>query len=1195
MNSSDIARRQAARATSRRLTIRGLRRAAFVRPLAVTLAFLLTPLGAPQWFERLAPALASILAPATASAQVIGCRPGGNTVIQNYCVDGVVYYDDLRQLEGDAVRALLGFHKLPVDDASVVYALGRADLRNEIRAFMVEILEGIIRKQPAARTTHEQNLYNWLQALVRQNEVALYTNAVNEYQRWRTNPCGFILDPAIASANGLSYDGAPFCASPLNSLFGGPPVPAESYFTAFGMRKSYGAASETIPNFASLVAESSVNVGLVAGSIAAAYTLIAAAAVPAVAASITSAAAAASSLSVTLGGEAIPMVFVVSAGATEAVGVVSLIAGPVAIILIAITIGVTAGLQVFNNETTLNNLNNLSTKLTAAQTAPPDLLAMVNDTTGLGFHKLISTVTSQTVPDAPSSAPLPAHRPGTDWNFAIDNTTADTLTYRDWEGRTWSAQTWGGWFVKHCTSGADCPQSDSISGTLRYIDWEGVRWSAMRLGDTFVSTRAQVRPTDVNCPSDTFTGTDVSNCRSYASKGIPLTDGNGSHVRAALSPFNAPLFTGSASLPFTPTVASTQAVVATGNPAPVICVSSTNLPAEIVLNGGSCGVGTFNLAFDGAAGVARGRFALTLTADNGIGAPVSKTFTVDVDEHVSITSPDTLTGTAGQPINFLITTTGNPKPTLTLDPLVGLGDLVFRDNGDGTATISGTTRTGFGFLGCSEPCGIRATNGVESVLQPFFIKIAEPPRAYLAPPVEAQFTAGLENRFQVRTTNNVTPIDYWQFSSPDAAPWLRLEPSSFEAGTATLVGTPPAGTSGRFTFGLTPVAAGTLPVSQTFTLEVRSGPVFSSPNTTTFTVGTANDFAITANVGTIGLVGTLPRGLAFSGGAAARISGTPAAGFGGLYPVTLTNNAGALGNATQDLLVRVLEGAAIKSDRSATFVAGTPGSFAVTTTGYPSVSMAPVTTPAPPTSPEDGLGMYFTVSGLPASLQATNLGDGGFATGTLTIAGTPSAGDAGVHQVVITAYNGVGAIARQTLALNVIAFTAPAPASGTRCNGYYNGTFRGSLMINAGQTCVIIGGGVTGSVLVNGGTLVLDRAAVGGNLQATGRSTLTVADGTTIGGNLTMAAVFANASSQVCGATVNGNLQLGANVSPVQIGSGDNTCAGNTIKGNAELLLNVGPTQVFNNVVSKNLSCQRNTTITGGGNVAGRTIGQCNF
>ena len=1082
-----------------------------------------------------------------------------------------------------------------MDDASVVYALGRTDLRNEVRAYMVEILEGIIRKQPGARTDHEQNLHNWLQALVRQNEIALYTNAVNEYQRWRTNPCGFTLDPAIASANGLSYDGAPFCASPLNSLFGGPPVPAESYFTAFGMRKSYGAASETIPNFAALVADSSVNVGLIVGSIAAAYTLIAAAAVPAAAAAITAAAAAASSLSVALGGEAIPVVFVVSAGATQAVGLVSLIAGPVAIILIAITIGVTAGLQVFNNETTLNNLNNLSNKLTTAQTATPDLLALVNDTTGLGFHKLISTVTSQTVPDAPSSVALPAHRAGTDWNFAIDNTTSDTLTYRDWDNQTWSAQTWGGWFVKQCTGGPNCPPSGSISGTLRYIDWEGVRWSAMRIGDTFVSTRAQIRSTDVNCPSDTFTGSDVSNCRSYTSKSIPLTDGNGNHVRVALSPFNAPLFTGAASLPFTPTVASTQTVVATGNPAPAICVASTNLPADIVLNGGACGVGTFNLVFNGAAGVARGQFALTLTADNGIGSPVSKTFTIDVDEHVTITSPTILNGTAGIPVNFLVTTTGNPRPALTLDPIVNLGGLVFRDNGNGTATISGTTQHGFGFLGCSVPCGIRATNGVESVLQEFRVSMNEPPTAYLAAPVEAQFTAGLENRFKVRATNNLTPIQYWRFSTPDDAPWLRLEPSSFEAGTATLVGTPPAGTSGRFTFGLSPVAVGTLGLNQTFTLDVRSGPVFSSPNTTTFTVGTASDFAITANVGTIGIVGALPRGLAFSGGASARISGTPAAGFGGLYPVTLTNNAGALGNATQGLLVKVLEGAAIKSDSSATFVAGTPGSFAVTTTGYPSVSATPLTALTPPTDSEAGLGMYFTVSGLPASLQATNLSESGFATGTLTISGTPSASDAGVHPVVITAFNGVGAVARQTLSLNVIAFTAPAPPSGTRCNGNYNGTFRGSLTVNAGQTCVIIGGGVTGSVLVNGGTLVLDRAAVGGNVQAIGRATVTIADGTTIGGNVTMAAVFANATSRVCGATINGSVQLGANVSPVQIGSSDNSCAGNTIRGSADILLNVGPTQFFNNVVSRNLTCLANRTITGGGNVAGRTIGQCAF
>ena len=39
--------------------------------------------------------------------------------------------------------------------------------------------------------------------------------------------------------------------------------------------------------------------------------------------------------------------------------------------------------------------------------------------------------------------------------------------------------------------------------------------------------------------------------------------------------------------------------------------------------------------------------------------------------------------------------------------------------------------------------------------------------------------------------------------------------------------------------------------------------------------------------------------------------------------------------------------------------------------------------------------MFFTVIGLPTDLQASNLTPGGFATGTLTIQGTPSAADVG--------------------------------------------------------------------------------------------------------------------------------------------------------------------------------------------------------
>ena len=74
--------------------------------------------------------------------------------------------------------------------------------------------------------------------------------------------------------------------------------------------------------------------------------------------------------------------------------------------------------------------------------------------------------------------------------------------------------------------------------------------------------------------------------------------------------------------------------------------------------------------------------------------------------------------------------------------------------------------------------------------------------------------------------------------------------------------------------------------------------------------------------------------------------------------------------------------------------------------------------------------MYFTVTGLPASLKASNLNPQGFATGTLTIQGTPLPGDAGSRTVQITARNGVGATAQQTLTLDIVKLNGSAPAVG---------------------------------------------------------------------------------------------------------------------------------------------------------------------
>src|SRR5262249_57646763 len=117
--------------------------------------------------------------------------------------------------------------------------------------------------------------------------------------------------------------------------------------------------------------------------------------------------------------------------------------------------------------------------------------------------------------------------------------------------------------------------------------------------------------------------------------------------------------------------------------------------------------------------------------------------------------------------------------------------------------------------------------------------------------------------------------------------------------------------------------------------------------------------------------------------------------------------------------------------------------------------------------------MFLTVRGLRSGLDASNLNAKNFATGTLTIEGAPTA--AGTYPVQLTAVNGVGAPAQQTLMLTVVSLSGPAPASGTTCNGSYNQTFIGNLTVSAGQNCSFIGGGVKGNVLVSGGRLLITK------------------------------------------------------------------------------------------------------------------------
>jgi len=188
-----------------------------------------------------------------------------------------------------------------------------------------------------------------------------------------------------------------------------------------------------------------------------------------------------------------------------------------------------------------------------------------------------------------------------------------------------------------------------------------------------------------------------------------------------------------------------------------------------------------------------------------------------------------------------------------------------------------------------------------------------------------------------------------------------------------------------------------------------------------------------------------------------------------------------------------------------------------------------------------------------------------------------------------------------------------APPATTACNGTYSGTFVGNLKVSSGQTCMFVGGGVTGNITQNGGNLVLSGTTVGGNVQIQAGGSFSLGGFARIIGNLQIQNLPSSAiQNQLCGVSVGGNLTFQNSQAAVQIGAptmcpgntvggdlqvGNNDAAvgivSNTVGGNLQVQKNSGPTIVSGNYVAKNLQCSGNATISGSGNTAGQKQGQC--
>lgn len=229
-----------------------------------------------------------------------------------------------------------------------------------------------------------------------------------------------------------------------------------------------------------------------------------------------------------------------------------------------------------------------------------------------------------------------------------------------------------------------------------------------------------------------------------------------------------------------------------------------SLPPGVTLTYNGDGTATLSGTPDN---TAAGTYTFTLTAINGVGSPVDQVFTMTITK-----TPVFKTIRAGQnpanvgsPYSLVVTATGYGTPTMTESGSLP-GGLSFQDNGNGTATISGTPAVG---SGGSYSITVTATNSYGSTSDTFTLKNDEAPT--ITSSNSAAATIGTAFYFPVTSTGFPSPTYTLTGVLPQGL--------HFYPGPGTFGGTPAVGTAGSYPVTITVTnSSGT--ATQSFTLVV---------------------------------------------------------------------------------------------------------------------------------------------------------------------------------------------------------------------------------------------------------------------------------------------------------------------------------------------------------------------------------------
>jgi LmbE family N-acetylglucosaminyl deacetylase len=278
---------------------------------------------------------------------------------------------------------------------------------------------------------------------------------------------------------------------------------------------------------------------------------------------------------------------------------------------------------------------------------------------------------------------------------------------------------------------------------------------------------------------------------------------------------------------FTTGTADSFTVTTTGSPTAALSKTGT-LPEGLTFTDNGDGTATVfgTPAASAAPPTESADYHLTLKAQNSEGSD-SQSLTLKVSNPglaPSFTSADTADFTTGTADSFTVTTSGSPTAALAKSGALPEG-LSFTDNGDGTATISGTPAASAAPPAESQPypLTLSAESKAGKATQPFTLTVSNPgtPPAFTSTD-HADFTTGTADSFTVTTTGSPTAALAKSGALPEG-----LSFTDNGDGTATISGTPaasaaPPGESQSYPLSLKAKnKAGE--TSQSFTLKVSDG------------------------------------------------------------------------------------------------------------------------------------------------------------------------------------------------------------------------------------------------------------------------------------------------------------------------------------------------------------------------------------